>query len=133
MWSNMSTDNLHMLIGWVAMFFGVASGAVIGLFFHREKWAGGYGSFRRRMLRLGHISFFGIGFLNLLFGLTLKSMSIPDLNVSIASYGFFTGVVAMPLCCFLTAWKNQFRHLFPIPVIAVSTGIIPILTGWPAS
>jgi len=129
----MSADNLHILIGWGAMFCGVASGAVIGLFFHQDKWAGGYGSFRRRMLRLGHISFFGIGFLNLLFGLTLKFVLLPDFHVSIASYGFVVGVVAMPLCCFLTAWKKHFRHLFPIPVISVSVGIIPILLGWPSS
>lgn len=126
----MNADNLHMLVGWCAMFGGVVSGAVLGLFFHQEKWAGGYDSFQRRMMRLGHISFFGIGFLNLLFGLTLKFVSLPDLHVTIASYGFVVGVIAMPLCCFLTAWKKQFRYLFPIPVISVSLGIIPILIGW---
>ena len=67
----MDTGILHINVGWLAMLLGVASGAVIGLFFHREEWAGGYGSYRRRMLRLGHISFFGIGILNFLFAMTL--------------------------------------------------------------
>lgn len=126
----MNADNLHILIGWWAMLGGVVSGAVIGLFFHQEKWAGGYGSFQRRMMRLGHISFFGIGFLNLLFGLTLKFISLPDLYVTIASVGFVVGMISMPLCCFLSAWRKPFRYLFPIPVIGVSLGVVCILIGW---
>ena len=122
----MSTGNLHILLGWGAMFFGVISGAAIGLFFQKEEWAGGYGAFRRRLLRLGHISFFGLGFINLLFGLTLKTITLPVLHTSISSYGFLIGVITMPLCCYLTAWKKPFRHLFPIPVLSVLAGIIPI-------
>ena len=113
------------------MLLGVITGAVIGLFFHKEDWAGGYASYRRRMLRLGHISFFGLGFINLMFGLTLQAVALPDFNIRISSYGFMTGVIAMPLCCFLAAWKKPFRHLFPVPVIGVLAGIVPMLLGWP--
>ena len=126
----MNAGNLHILVGWCAMLGGVASGAVIGLFFHQEQWAGGYGSFRRRMMRLGHISFFGIGFLNLLFGLTLKFVFLPDPYLTAASYGFLVGMIAMPLCCFVSAWRKPFRHLFPIPVVSVSLAIVSILIGW---
>lgn len=129
----MSTGNLHILIGWGAILLGVVSGAVIGLFFHKEDWAGGYGSFRRRMIRLGHISFFGLGFTNLMFGLTLQAITLPVVHISIASFGFLIGVITMPLCCFLAAWKKPFRHLFAVPVLSVLAGIIPILLGWPSS
>ncbi len=112
------------------MLFGVLSGAAIGLFFHEDGWAGGYGSFRRRMMRLGHISFFGLGFLNLMFGLTLSAVSWEIPYAKLASFGFLLGVITMPLCCFLTAWKKPFRHLFPVPVISVLAGIVPILLGW---
>jgi hypothetical protein len=125
--------NLHLFVGWIAMLLGAASGAVIGLFFHRADWAGGYGSLRRRMLRLGHISFFGIGFLNFLFAMTLAQVSLPDNYVRVASVGFLIAVVAMPLNCFLTAWKEPFRHLFAVPVLAVVAGIAPILMGWPST
>lgn len=127
----MDIASLNILVGWVAMLSGALSGAVLGLFFDRDGWAGGYGSFRRRMLRLGHISFFGIGFLNLLFGLTLMAVSLPTTHSRIASAGFLVAVIAMPACCFLTAWKKPLRHLFPIPVLAVLAGIIPVLLGWP--
>jgi hypothetical protein len=115
------------------MLLGAASGALMGLFFHRVGWAGGYGALRRRMLRLGHISFFGIGFLNFLFAMTLAQVSLPDAHVRVASAGFLIAVVAMPLNCFLTAWKTSFRHFFPIPVLAVVAGIAPILLGWPSA
>jgi hypothetical protein len=127
----MEIASLNILVGWIAMLSGAVSGAVLGLFFDRDGWAGGYGSFRRRMLRLGHISFFGIGFLNLLFGLTLTAVSLPPIHSRIASAGFLVAVIAMPACCFLTAWKKPLRHLFPIPVLAVLAGIIPVLLGWP--
>ena len=123
-------SEFHVMVGWIAMLLGVLSGAVIGLFFHEEGWAGGYGSFRRRMMRLGHISFFGLGFLNLMFGFTLGIVAFEIPLVKVASAGFVTGVIAMPLCCFLTAWRKPFRHLFPIPVIAVLTGILPIVFAW---
>ncbi len=125
----MDIAQLHFAIGWGAMLLGVVAGAVMGLQFHREGWAGGYGSFRRRMLRLGHIAFFGIGMLNLLFGLTVKGMELSDPGLLIASTGFGVAAVAMPLCCFLTAWRTPFRHLFPIPVLAVLAGILPIVFG----
>jgi hypothetical protein len=85
------------------------------------------------MLRLGHISFFGLGFINLLFGLTLQAITLPVLHTNIASVGFLAGVITMPLCCFLAAWKKSFRHLFPVPVLGVMIGIVSILLGWGSS
>jgi hypothetical protein len=129
----MDVTKLHLLVGWSAMLLGVLSGAVIGLFFHREEWVGGYGSFRRRLLRLGHLSFFGLGFVNLLFGLTVQFIAVRQPYGTLASYGFVLGVITMPLCCFLTAWHKPFRHLFPLPVISVLTGMVSLLLGWSVS
>lgn len=126
----MDTAELNILVGWVAMLSGVISGAAIGLFFHIDTWAGGYASFRRRMLRLAHISFFGLGFINLMYGLTLLAIPLPRPLSTVGSLGLIVGVITMPLCCYLTAWKTGFRHLFPVPVLGVATGIIAILYGW---
>ena len=126
----MGTPAFHLVTGWVAILLGAVSGAAMGLFFHKDTWAGGYASFRRRMLRLGHISFFGIGFLNLLFGLTLFQISLPETYLRIASIGFVTAVITMPACCYLSAWRKPMRHLFPIPVIAVLAGTLSLLAGW---
>jgi hypothetical protein len=127
----MDIANTNMVAGWIAMLSGAVSGAILGLFFAREAWAGGYASFRRRMLRLGHISFFGIGFLNLLFGFTLAAVVLPPAHSRIASVALLVAAIAMPACCFLSAWKKSLRHLFPVPVLAVLTAIVAVLLGWP--
>ena len=46
---------LNFIAGWWLILAAFVSGAVIGLGFHREEFLGGYGSFRRRLLRLGQL------------------------------------------------------------------------------
>ncbi|MBW3627700.1 MAG: hypothetical protein KY464_00250 [Gemmatimonadetes bacterium] len=127
---SIATDNL--LAGWIGMLGGVASGAIIGLYFHREDWMEGYASFRRRMTRLGHISFFGLGFLNMMFAVTTMVVALPAFALRVASIGFIIGAITMPTCCFLTAWRKPFRHLFPIPVAGLLAGVVAMLAGWGA-
>lgn len=126
----MTDGTLNLIFGWAWMLGGVVSGAVIGLFFHRDGWAGGYASFRRRMLRLGHIAFFGLGFLNLLYGLTLAVVPVAAPYAAIAAICLVVGAVTMPLCCFLTAWRKPIRHLFAVPVLTTTLGILLTLIGW---
>jgi hypothetical protein len=121
--------SLMLVAGWVGMLGGVLSGAALGLFFHRDEWMGGYGSFRRRLARLGHISFFGLGFLNLLFALTHHVAALPDDPARVAATALVVGAVAMPTCCFLSAWRKPFRHLFAIPVGGVAIGVAATLAG----
>ena len=121
---------LHLLIGWTSMVGGALSGAAIGLFFHLDAWMGGYGSLRRRMVRLGHIAMFGLGILNVLVALSIDARPIPASFVAVASAGFLAGAVTMPTCCFLTAWRPGFRHLFPIPVVAILIGLAGLIGGW---
>ena len=122
-----------ILAGWIGVIGGVLSGAFIGLFFHREKWAGGYGSFARRMIRLGHISFFGIGFLNFALGLTFTAVGLPAAHAEAAAYATALAAITMPLLCFLTAWREPFRHLFFIPVLSVLVSALAIVAGWPVA
>jgi hypothetical protein len=121
---------LNLIGGWLGMLAGVVSGAIIGLFFHREDWMGGYQSYRRRLTRLGHIAFFGLGFLNLLFALSAHDLLLSGIWLWLASWALMLGAIAMPLCCFLSAWRKPWRHLFPLPVLSVTTGILSILFGW---
>ena len=118
-------------VGWIGMLLGVLSGAAIGLLFHREDWMGGYNSFRRRLTRLGHISFFGLGFINFFFAISHQTAGVDPALAFPAAVAFTIGAIAMPTCCFLSAWRKPFRHLFFIPVTGVATGIVLTLAGWP--
>ena len=124
--------SLNLIAGWLGMLAGVLSGAVLGLFFHREDWMGGYSSYRRRLARLGHIAFFGLGFLNLIFAATAAQLPLSVDGLAIASWALILGAASMPLCCFLSAWRKPLRHLFPIPVLSITTGLLAIIFGgWP--
>ncbi len=118
---------IHLRFIWLLMLGGVISGACIGLFFHHSEWLGGYNSFPRRLLRLGHISFFGLAFVNGIFVLTLPWIPFPPLAAQIASTALICGSLLMPICCFLTAYNQRFRVLFPLPTIAVAIAIITVL------
>ena len=124
-----SPGQINFLCGWIGMMLGIVSGFLIGLRFHEDRWLGGYDSFVRRMIRLGHISFFGLGFLNILFALSLERVTIPAALVPIAEISFMLGAITMPLCCFLTAWKMPFRWLFPIPVLSLAVGVACVIIG----
>jgi hypothetical protein len=123
-------DRFNLVVGWTAMVAGAFSGAAIGLFFHEDGWLGGYASFPRRMLRLGHIAFFGLGMINVLLALSLAATQIPSAYARVASGGFALAAATMPACCFFTAWRRQFRHFFPIPVLAVIAGFAGLFGGW---
>ena len=112
---------INITAAWFGFALGCISGAVPGLFFHKQDWLGGYTSWPRRLIRLGHISFFGIGFLNLGMGLTSK---VPGAASPAASILMLAGAVAMPAVCYASAFRPAFRHLFFIPAGSILLSII---------
>lgn len=120
---------LNIYCGWICILVGVLSGALIGLFFHAADWMGGYSAYRRRLTRLGHISFFGMGLLNILFGLSAGPMHLGGVSLSVASWSFVVAAITMPACCFLTAWRKSLRHFFPVPVAASLIAVLCVLVG----
>jgi hypothetical protein len=114
----MSVPEINYQIGWIAILIGLGVGTILGLFFHRDDWLGGYASWRRRLIRLGHVSFFGTGFLNLAFVFSVEHLRLES-PPWVPSTAFVLGAVSMPAICFLSAWRGYFRHLFFIPVVSL--------------
>jgi hypothetical protein len=112
--------------GWWLILAAFASGAAIGLGFHREEFLGGYGSFRRRLLRLGHIALAALGMLNVLYGLSPVSAGAGP-RALLPGMLLAAGAIAMPLVCFLSAWRKPFRHLFFVPVVLLIAAVGLIL------
>jgi hypothetical protein len=113
---------VNLQAAWTGIFLGSVFGAVQGLFFHRERWLGGYGSWPRRMLRLGHIAFFGTALVNLAFALTVRSLDMEPASLWWPSRLFLAGALGMPLLCYLSALWMPFRHLFFAPALSVILG-----------
>ncbi|HSG99913.1 MAG TPA: hypothetical protein VLB27_07690 [candidate division Zixibacteria bacterium] len=109
--------DLNLAAGWIGILLGMVSGAVQGLFFHEETWLGGYNSWRRRIIRLGHISFFGIGFINITYALSRQWLQLGTSTLETTL--LLIGALGMPLICYLSALKKSLRHLFPLPVVSL--------------
>ena len=112
---------INLLAAWVGVPLGFLSGMALGLFFHREHWLGGYGSFKRRLYRLAHISFFGLGAVNFFFYFSTHVLPVSTL-LWFASSAFIAGAITMPACCLLTAHFPNTRSLFALPVLSLVTG-----------
>ena len=110
--------SLHLYFAWIWILVGLVSGAIIGMFFHDENWLGGYSSWRRRMVRLGHISFLGTGLLNFVFALSVDQVGL-DGAPRLPAVLFVVGAVTMPLVCFASAWREGFRSFFFVPVVSL--------------
>jgi hypothetical protein len=125
------SGSINFFAGWLSFFCGALSGALIGLKFHREDWLGGYQSFRRRMVRLGHIAFFGLGLINILFALSVLALNLATTGwTRVASVLLVIGAATMPTNCFLTAWRGAFRHAFFVPAGSTMIGILVFLGNW---
>ena len=120
---NSAVSQPNLVFAWVWMLAGFVSGMMMGLRFHDENWMGGYGSFKRRMYRLGHISFFGLGAVNLFFHLSVKDAA-PGAFAAYASLAFIIGGISMPVCCWLMARSKKFQGAFAVPVLSLIAGAI---------
>jgi len=122
---------MNLFAGWIAILLGFVAGAVPGLFFAIEDWLGGYGSWRRRLVRLAHISFFGLGFINILLSLSVAHLGLDERAPLLgwSSALLVGGVIAMPTVCYLSAWRKPFRQLFFIPVTCMVLGVALFLSA----
>jgi hypothetical protein len=122
---------INLWAAWIGIFVGLLVGAGQGLFFHRAEWLGGYGSWPRRLVRLGHVSFFGIAFINIVFFLTADHLGpVADaLAMRVASHLLVVAAVLMPTVCYLAAWRVHLRAFFFLPVGCLLLGVLTLL-GW---
>ena len=120
---------LNEAFGWVWILAGVVSGLALGLGFHRDEWLGGYASFRRRLIRLGHISLLGLGILNILFASSAARIHLPPAGLAVASWAQIAGGVTMPACCALMAWRRGTYLFFGVPVASLLLGTTLVVVG----
>lgn len=119
--------HINLLLAWLWILLGLISGLVLGMLFHRENWLGGYASFPRRMYRLGHISFFGLGGLNLMFCFTVRYFMLTGSMIHWASLAFIIGAITMPIGCAIMARFPKATMIFSVPVVSLITGAVLVL------
>lgn len=97
---------MNLQAAWIGLLLGCVAGAIPGLSFYGSDWLGGYASWQRRLTRLAHISFFGIGFINLAFALTARALGLEA--------GLRAASILLVVKLFgdeFTNWRrNRFKH-----------------------
>jgi hypothetical protein len=121
--------DLSRVIAWCSFASGALSGMVMGLWSFDgpvpvPSWIGDYDSVARRLLRLGHIAFFGLAMLNL-----FLVRHMPTLDLSNRMGGFALGLmnfgnIALPLTLIAAAAYHPFKYVLPIPATSISLALV---------
>jgi hypothetical protein len=111
-------------IGWVSLAAGAATGLILGLWSFDgpvdvPAWLGGYSETSRRLARLGHIAWFGLGILNLLLARELPRSALGAGGRRAASVLMNFGNIGLPLVLFAAAAWRPCKYLLPIPALSV--------------
>lgn len=113
---------INLVVCWAGVLAGFVSGMWMGFQFHRPGWLGGYGSFERRLIRLAHISFFGLALINFMFFMTVQTLGFAGLSAAVAGWLFVAGAITMPVCCGIMAFGPRSPFVFTVPVSALMGG-----------
>ncbi len=116
-------------VGWVSTCLGAASGLILGLWsfdgpFAVPQWLGAYDDTGRRLARLGHIAFFGLGILNLLLAAELRRHSLRSWVRRPASWTMNFGNVFLPLTLFAAAAYRPLKYTMSVPAVAVFLALL---------
>ena len=124
----MQTPHVNLVLAWLGTLLGFLSGLYLGMNFQRDDWLGGYNSFKRRLYRLAHISFFGLAAVNFMFYFTVHSFADAGPLVNLAGWGFIIGAISMPICCVMMAHFRRTHVLFGVPVLSlIGAAILTVL------
>lgn len=127
------------LVGFISLAFGALSGMVLGLWSFdgpvpEPGMLGEYASTSRRLVRLGHIAFFGIGILNLLIARELAWFGVGPKIVRLIALTMNAGNVLLPTGLVAAGLFAPLKYFLPLPAISVSLALSLTAYGaWYAS
>jgi hypothetical protein len=126
---------MNRAVGWGSLAVGVATGLVMGLWSFEgpvpvPAWLGEYGDTPRRLARLGHIAFIGLGILNVLLARELAESSLTAPVRRLASVAMNLGNLLLPLALFAAAAWHPAKYAMAFPAGCVFIALI--LAAWGA-
>lgn len=120
-------------VAWLSLVLGVASGLLLGLWSFGGPvdvpvWLGDYDSVSRRLVRLCHISFFGLGVLNLLVAHELPRCSLQIEAKQTALIAMNVGNILLPLTLLGAAIYQPVKYAMGLPGLSVALALT--ITAW---
>lgn len=135
-WTVRRLAGLARMVGFTSLAAGALSGMLIGLWSFggpvpTPAAIGDYGELPRRLLRLGHIAFFGLGMLNLILARHLPSTPI-TLRAQRGALGcMIFGNLTLPPALIAGAMLEPLKYLTAPPAFAVTLALcIAALGAW---
>jgi hypothetical protein len=121
-------------IGWLSMCLGIASGLIMGMWsfdgpFAVPAWLGQYDDTSRRLARLGHIAFIGLGILNLLIAGELRRFLHSFRGRTVLSWAMNFGNIFLPLTLFASAAYRPCKFIMSVPALAVFVALVVTTYG----
>jgi hypothetical protein len=117
------------------MAVGIAVGLIMGLWsfdgpLPTPSWLGEYADTSRRLARLGHIAFLGLGILNILLSYELPRSALNERRKRLASRSMNFGNIFLPLTLFAAALWRPAKYAMGLPATAVFVALV--LASWGA-
>jgi hypothetical protein len=124
---------MNRTVGWISLVVGIATGLVMGLWsfdgpMTTPAWLGEYGDTARRLARLGHIAFIGLGVINILIAHELPQSALNARGRRLASRHMNFGNIVLPITLFVAAAWRPAKYAMAIPATAVFVALC--LTAW---
>ncbi len=122
----------NLAIGWSSLAVGAISGLILGLWsfdgpLPAPEMLADYGSLSRRLMRLGHIAFFGLGLINILMARQIAATPRPVLGrTALACMNF--GNLLLPPALMAAALHEPLKYFTSLPAFAVSAALILVAT-----
>lgn len=112
-------------IAWISLSIGALSGLFLGLWSFGgpipvPEMIGDYDTLPRRLLRLGHIAFFGLGILNLLLARQVSLSSMSDASARQALMAMNFGNILLPLSLIAAAFFEPLKYFMSVPALSVA-------------
>jgi len=119
----------NRLIGWTSLAVGVAVGLVMGLWsfdgpLQPPAWIGAYADTSRRLVRLGHIAFIGLGVIDILIERELARSGLGSRARAIASWSMVLGNVLLPITLFASAAYRPVKYFMAVPAGSVFLSLV---------
>ena len=117
------------------MAVGVGTGLLMGMWSFDgpmpvPEWLGAYDAVARRLVRLGHIAFIGLGILDVLLALELPRLTLSPPLKRLCSRAMIFGNVFLPPVLFAAGLWRGVKYALPLPATAVFVALV--LAAWGA-
>jgi hypothetical protein len=124
----------NRVVGWSSFVVGITVGLVMGLWsfggpLPSPEVLGQYDDLSRRLARLGHIAFFGLGILNVLLARELPRLTLKPGLCRVASTTMNFGNIFLPLTLLAAAAFHPIKYLMSIPATAVLVALVILAWG----